>query len=174
MAKVIIEESDMCFGEYDSSNVFQIEKCSQYTSKLRDSGIKITEFILLKDKKLLMIEAKKSCPNSETYMSSKEKQLKYDEYISSITSKFKNTLNLYISIILKRYSQDKLPTKFTMLEHSTLDLVFILVVKNAESHWLSHYQEVLQKNLSEEIKVWKIRGLLVINEDTARAKKLIK
>lgn len=173
MDKITITESDMTFGEYDYNHVFQIGKCSQYEPKLKNSGIKITEFILLKDKKLLMIEAKKSCPNYAACKDSKEKRQKYDEYISSITSKFKNTLNLYISIILNRYPKDGLSDKFNTLDHSTLDLVFVLVVKNAEPQWLTHYQDVLKRNLAEEIKVWKIKSLIVINEDAARAQKLI-
>lgn len=59
---VIISESDMQFGEYEQEQIFQLEKSSQYTKKLRPNGIKSCEFILRRDNKLYFVEAKKSCP----------------------------------------------------------------------------------------------------------------
>ena len=59
---IIIRESDMKFGEYEEDQVFQIEKCPQYTEKLKPRGIKSCEFILRRGKRLYFVEAKKSCP----------------------------------------------------------------------------------------------------------------
>lgn len=36
---VIIQESDMRFGEYEEEQVFQMEKSRQYTDKLMPNGI---------------------------------------------------------------------------------------------------------------------------------------
>ena len=173
MAKVVISESGMQFGEYNSSNIFQIETSEQYVSKLKPSGIKISEFVLLRDKNLFILEAKTSCPNYNSYHDSTEKEAKYNEYINSICCKFRNSLNLYINIILNRYEQKELSSKLKNVDYSDIDFIFILVVKNAELTWLSHYQDVLKRELNEEMKIWKIKNLLVINEAIAREKKFI-
>ena len=170
--KIKIEESNMIFGEYDSENVFYIEKSNQYQENLCGSGIKISEFILLKDDTLYIIEAKTSCPNHNA-RNENDKKEKYEDYVNSISSKFKNTLSLYINILLKRYTQDDLSSVLKELDYSNVKICFLLVVKNAELSWLLPYKEVLQKKLNEEIKIWKANNLLVINEDYARKKKFV-
>lgn len=81
---IVIQESDMRFGEYEKDRVFQIEQCSQYTEKFRQNGIKSCEFILLRGKKLYFVEAKKSCPNQIMAETVEEKRIKYKEYIQEI------------------------------------------------------------------------------------------
>ena len=55
-------ESEMTFGEYDEDSFFRIEECIQYTERLKNNGVKICEFLLLKGKKLVFVEAKKILP----------------------------------------------------------------------------------------------------------------
>lgn len=38
--EIVIQESDMRFGEYKESQVFQIEKSTQYTEKLSQQGVR--------------------------------------------------------------------------------------------------------------------------------------
>ena len=57
---VTILESEMQFGKYKEEQVFQIEKSKQYTEKLRQQGVRCCEFILLRKKKLYVVEAKQS------------------------------------------------------------------------------------------------------------------
>ena len=63
MQKITITESDMQFGEYNSTNFFHIEKSKQYCERLMNNGIKTCEFILKRNNQILFLEAKKSCPN---------------------------------------------------------------------------------------------------------------
>lgn len=70
---VIVVESDMQFGEYGEGEIFQLEKCRQYTEKLRPNGIKSCEFILRRGSKLYFVEAKKSCPRQITADTPEEK-----------------------------------------------------------------------------------------------------
>ena len=51
---VIIEESEMQFGEYDMTQVFHMEDSEQYVKKLKPNGIKSCEFVLLKGKKCIL------------------------------------------------------------------------------------------------------------------------
>ena len=73
-----ITESHMEFGEFEESNVFHIEESSQY-KLIKTHGVSCCEFILLRDDKLFLVEAKESCPRAvrEGYPEGeKEKQLK--------------------------------------------------------------------------------------------------
>lgn len=58
MDNVSFVESEMTFGEYDEDSFFRIEECIQYTERLKNNGVKICEFLLLKGKKLVFVEAK--------------------------------------------------------------------------------------------------------------------
>ena len=57
-----ITESRMKFGPFPREDLFYIEKSEIY--KNLGSGVKIVEFVLLKEDKLLIIEAKSSSPRS--------------------------------------------------------------------------------------------------------------
>ncbi|MCD7955521.1 MAG: hypothetical protein LUG93_07170 [Lachnospiraceae bacterium] len=90
---MVIRESDMNFGEFEDSQVFQIEKCQQYQKGLRPKGIKSCEFILRKGKKQYFVEAKSSCPKQITADSSEEKIKKYQDYVNDISLKMRHSLN---------------------------------------------------------------------------------
>ena len=168
---IVIQESDMRFGEYEKDRVFQIEQCSQYTEKLRQNGIKSCEFILLRGKKLYFVEAKKSCPNQIMAETVEEKRIKYKEYIQEIVLKMKHSLILYSNILLNRYSMNGVPE--TLKDLSKLEIRLILVVKNAEKEWLVPFQDIFRKELKDEMKIWKIPDFIIINEEMAREKHFI-
>lgn len=129
---VVINESGMCFGEYADNQVFQIEKSLQYTKNLLPNGIKSCEFILKKERKLYLIEAKTSCPNQITADSNEEKIAKYQAYIDEITIKMRHSLELYSNILLNRYSCDGVPEPLRRTDLSDVELRLVLVVKTAE------------------------------------------
>lgn len=169
--KVVIRESEMQFGEYDKTQVFHMENSEQYTKKLRQNGIKSCEFVLMKGNKLYFVEAKKSCPNKILAESSKERKVKYNEFIQDIVTKMKHSLNLYANILLERYSIDEVPDAMRNLKN--LDMRLVLIVKNAEIKWLMEYQNVFRKELQNEMRIWKIPDFMILNEDQARKKHFI-
>ena len=79
--------------EYDenSGKWFYIEKSEQYQKTLKPSGIKSCEFLLLRNKMLLFIEAKKTCPNYFEASSTEEKKQKYEKYVNDIVQKMKDS-----------------------------------------------------------------------------------
>ena len=170
---VIISESDMQFGEYKQEQVFQLEKSSQYTKKLRPNGIKSCEFILRRDNKLYFVEAKKSCPKKIEAETSEEKRRKYEEYIYDIVLKMRHSLYLYSNILLERYDAEGMSELLREKNLSELEIRLVLVVKNAEKGWLVPFQDVFRNVLQDELRIWKIPGFSVINEDTARRKHFI-
>lgn len=169
--KIVITESDMQFGEYQENLIFQIEDSAQYKEKLRQNGVRSCEFILRRDNNLCFVEAKKSCPRQITADSSKEKKIKYQEYIQEIVEKMRHSLNLYANIVLKRYSQDGMPDQLKDAEN--LNMRLILIVKNAEIAWLDPFRDKFRKELRKEMRIWKIPDFIILNEEQARKKQFI-
>lgn len=172
MGKVIINESDMIFGEYESENVFQIEKSDMYTSQMRDNEVKVTEFVLLRDKKLLFLEAKKSTPNYKNCRESEERLKKYNEYIQAICDKFSHSVAMYMSMCLNRLESDEIPKNMLIQKERQFQIVLVLVVKNSFSDSLIHYKEILEKRLKPEMRIWNVNSLIVISEEIAKKKGL--
>ncbi len=170
---VIISESEMQFGKYEKEQVFQMEKCSQYTKTLMPNGIKSCEFILRRDHKLYFIEAKKSCPRQISAETPQEKIRKYNEYIQDIVLKMRHSLALYANILLERYTAEGVPEMLREKNMSYLEIRLVLVVKDAEKEWLVPFQDVFRKRLQDELRIWKIPAFSIINEDTAREKHFI-
>lgn len=170
---VIIDESDMHFGEYSEEDVFRIETCEQYQKNLMPNGVKSCEFILKKADTLYFVEAKSSCPNQITADSPKEKREKYNEYIAEITDKMRHSLALYANILLKRHDATGIPNNFLETDLSAKRIKLVLVVKNAEEMWLIPLKEKLDKELKREAKIWKFTDFYVINEERARKKRFV-
>lgn len=170
---VVIPESNMQFGEYSEEQVFHLEKSGQYVEKLKSNGIKSCEFILRRDNRLFFVEAKSSCPNQITADTPEEKKIKYDAYIRDIVLKMRHSLTLYSNILFQRYDTDGVPEMLRQTDLSGLQIILVLVVKNAEKEWLIPFQDVFRRELKDEIKIWKVFSFIVINEAAARAKHLI-
>lgn len=170
---VIIPESDMQFGAYEQEQVFQLEKSSQYTKKLRSNGIKSCEFILRRGNKLYFVEAKRSCPKQIEAETIEEKRRKYEEYIQDIALKMRHSLILYSNILLGRYDTVGMSELLREKNLSELEIRLVLVVKNAEKGWLVPFQDVFGNVLRDELRIWKIPGFSIINEETARSKHFI-
>ena len=170
---ITIDESEMRFGEFPPEALFHIEKCPQYQGRLMKNGVKSCEFILKRDKTLLFVEAKKSCPNQITAESPQEKKKKYEEFIDDITGKMRHSLATYASILLRRQKQDQVPDALKTPDLSGLELKLVLVVKNAEMEWLIPLRDKLQKEMRCDLRIWDCSQFFVINEETARRKHLV-
>lgn len=170
---VIIPEPGMQFGEYGKEQVFWLEKSSQYRGTLMQNGIKSCEFILRKGKKLYFVEAKKSCPRQMTAGTPVEKVAKYKEYVQDIALKMRHSLMMYSNILLGRYGAEGVPELLREKNLSDLEIRLVLVVKDAQKEWLAPFQDVFGKVLRDELRIWKIPGFSIINEDAARKKHFI-
>ena len=168
-----ILESEMQFGPFQTEDIFWIEKSQQYEKKLKPNGIKSCEFILNRGKKLLFVEAKKSCPNEITAETSDEKIEKYNAYISDIVTKMRHSLTSYASFLLKRYDSTGIPDNLMKTDLSKKNIVLVLVVKTAEKEWLIPLQEKLNNELRQESRIWRDVKIFAINEETAKEKQLV-
>lgn len=169
MEQITIQESDMTFGAYNKEDVFHIEK-SKICQELQDSksSIKTVEFILLKNQKLLFVEAKTSTANYAEAPTSEEKKKKQEEFIQEITQKWMDSLHIYCSLILKRIHSCEFPKKLSTEEVITGDFVPILVVKNGYKDSLIPLRDLLWEKLKSERKIWNIKNILILNEELAQ------
>lgn len=83
----------------------------------------------------------------------------------------RHSLELYASILLKRYSQEGLSEPLKNAED--LDMRLVLIVKNAEVAWLDPFRDKFRKELRKEMLIWKIPDFMILNEEQARKKDFI-
>src|SRR5699024_9744886 len=104
-----------------------------------------------------------------------EKQGKYQAFIQEIVAKMKHSLTLYGNILLQRYTQENLPEEMSDTNLSNVQIYLILVIKLKNGNWKPEpeLQDDLRNCLRDELRIWKIRSLVVMNEETARKKNFI-
>lgn len=165
---VQINESNMIFGDFEEDKIFEIEK-SKLHNKI-GNGIKVVEFILLRDEnELNFIEAKSSSPRP-----TKQNKIRFNEFIEEISDKFIHSFNLFYSIILKRNKDyGEMNNNFFELDNSQIKLKFILVIKGHEIEWLLPISDALKRKLSYQNTIWKSE-VIVMNDKVANKYNLVK
>lgn len=165
---VQINESNMIFGDFEEDKIFKIEK-SKLHNKI-GSGIKVVEFILLRNENELdFIEAKSSSPRP-----TRQNIIRFNEFIKEISDKFIHSFNLFYSAILKRNKDyAEINDNFFQLDNSKVKLKFILVIKGHEIEWLLPISDALKRYLSYQNTIWKSE-VIVMNDKIANKYNLIK
>ena len=172
MDSFTIEESDMVFGPYNNRDVYHIEKSQAY-KKLNCSGIRSVEFILIRQKQIMFIEAKSSTPNYKDISSSEEKMKRHEQFVEEVTEKFVHSIDIFFSAYAERLDNNDMSDNVIQSIRDSQDISLILVVKHGFVDSLVHYKEIIESKLADKRRIWKIRKINVIDESTARAKKLI-
>lgn len=164
----------MNFGEFEESDLFHIEESKIY--KDLGNGIKTVEFILKSNRdSIIFLEAKESCPNAANRHESQKKEDKFEEYYSSISEKFIDSLQIYLATILEKYEDtSEVGTELlNMKSLRNIQLKFVLVVQNAKDvTWLTGPQAELKARLLQFRKIWGVE-VVVLNEELAKEYKLI-
>lgn len=113
----------------------------------------------------------KDIPDNEK----EEKKKRYDEFIEEIVLKMRHSLALYGNILLKQYSQDKVPEKLADPDLSNTLFYLVLVINPQEGEWEPEpeLQDDLRLHLKDEMRIWKIQSLVVITPQQAREKHFI-
>jgi hypothetical protein len=172
MMAELIKESEMLFGEYEINDLFRIE-----TSKIYEelgSGVKTVEFILKQKNMILFLEAKKSCPNAANKNDSDKKMEDFEEFYSSVTEKFVDSLQIFLAYLTERYP-DTSEVGTNLVKQKTLkdiNLRFVLVITNAELGWLAGPKAILEERLIKYRRIWNVE-VAVLNSDLAREYKLV-
>ena len=115
----------------------------------------------------------KDIPDNEK----EKKKKRYDEFIQEIVLKMRHSLSLYGNILLKQYSQDKVPEKLADpdLSNTLIYLVLVINPQEGEGEWEPEpeLQDDLRLHLKDEMRIWKIQSLFVITPQQARKKQFI-
>ena len=157
----------MRFGEYDISEVFQIEKSALYHSL--GKGISTVEFVLYKaNSELLLIEAKFNSPRPA-------KQMDFNDFIDEIYAKFAHSVQVFFAVVLSRLrdSNNDMPNTFKTIDYADVAIKLLLVIRGHREEWLLPIPDALRKRLRRECRIWKLQ-LAVINDEIAVEQKLIK
>jgi len=166
-------ESGMTFGTYDKDDIFRIEESQLYRNGFVND-LRTVEFVVWHREKLVFLEAKSSTPNYQNIDKSKEKTEKYHEFINSIAKKFEDSMNLYFSLITGRQSNSEVSEKLLKLDYSKINIVLVVVIKNAFKDSLLHYRDKLNMQLRTKMKIWNVKNIFLIDEETARQKGFVK
>ncbi len=176
-----IVESGLTFGPFPEGYCFYIEKSDVYQqinkqvqriNQENKEGVKIAEFLLLRDNEdfptIWIVEAKSSAPHPK----SKDN---LDKYIKDICDKCLNSLILTSSLKRNPNANDKLSENFKQIDIASVQFVFTLVINGFKEEWITDLQDALRIALKPTIIKWALlsKNILVLNEDGARHKKLI-
>lgn len=169
----VIHESDMDFIIPDDSNLFHIEQ-SQILQSLK-GGVRTVEFIYLyPDDNMMLVEAKKSCPNANNAGESKEKKEKFEQFFLELTEKYTHSVSLFTSAAVgRRIDTGEIGSKLTIDQFKNCRLKFLLVIKTAEEEWLVPVKAELEQRLKAIRKIWSA-DIIVLNESMAKSKHIIK
>ena len=118
------------------------------------------------------MEAKSSCPNiANAWSSVRKTREKYYDYLLDISQKMRDSLQLYLSIMLNRNSDPVFPADMKVQDISCYEFKFVLVIKNAQPSWITEYPykftRILEKRIPNELKIWGIPQFVVLTENQA-------
>lgn len=155
-------ESEMTFGPFRDECIFRIEK-----SKLlqKCDGVKTVEFVWRKKaNEMRFVEAKKSSP-----LNTPGNETNYETFLAEISSKFVDSLNLYIAGLLERRTgHNEIPTAFKEADYSKMNFKFVLILKGHERlEPLVGLKTDLEKRLKANRRIWNSE-VFVLNEQMAR------
>lgn len=155
-------ESEMTFGPFPDDRIFRIER-----SKLLNKcdGVKTVEFIWRRGNyDMRFVEAKKSSP-----LNTPGNEKNYDDFLTQISRKFVDSLDLYIAGLLERRTgHDEIPPAFKAADHKKMNFRFILILKGHERvEPLVGLKTELEKRLKTNRRIWNSE-VYVLNEQMAR------
>lgn len=96
-----------------------------------------------------------------------QKEIKFEQYYSSIVEKFTDSLQVYLATIFNRYDihTDEIGENLIKTENFyAKEIIFVLVIKEADTAWLAGPKAILENRLLSLRKIWGIK-ILVLNYD---------
>ena len=161
-------ESNMTFGPFPDDHIFRIEQSKLLT---KCDGVKTVEFIWRKTAyDMRFVEAKSSSP-----LNTPGNEKNYDAFLAEISSKFIDSLNLYIAgLFERRTGHNEIPAAFKEADYKKMNFKFVLILKGHERvEPLVGLKTELEKRLKSNRRIWNSE-VYVLNEQMARESHYIK
>lgn len=174
---ISFEESGMRFN-FDEGKCFLIEK----DEKLRKLiSVKRCECVSQIKDLVAFIEAKTSSPKNveldREKLSYDGKELpdnwclktNFDRYIEDISAKFQDSFFFVKASLEGWHGQDKKEELESKFKLTNRNIIFVLIIKNAEKDWLAQIKDSIVNNLRHFLKAWNISdtSVKVVNPDLA-------
>ncbi|MEO5363423.1 MAG: hypothetical protein H7838_07345 [Magnetococcus sp. DMHC-8] len=164
-----IMESGMTFGPYPAGHCWHIEKSRVYASN--QQGVKMAEFLLLRDNAIWIVEAKSSSPRPEGRQS-------FDRFLHEMQQVMHNALWLFLGVRLGRHGPEALgdlPVAFQSVNLATIGFKLVLVINGHKPEWLLRLRNSLACRLMANMRALGLQEstIFVLNDAMARQKGLI-
>lgn len=164
-----IIESGMRF---DNTDAWRIEKSALYTSLSKgNDGLKVVEFIRVKDGNYIFVEAKSSFPNLHKPDSIEN----VEKNIYIILNKFVHSLSILSSIHLRvnDVPETEMPDAFYQLSKPSIHFVLVLHFPEGRESICEEIRTVFAARLSKELmRIWRAK-VWVMNEHQAQKMGLV-
>ncbi|MGL4853591.1 MAG: hypothetical protein ACRC3Z_13315 [Phocaeicola sp.] len=156
----LIRESGMDF--LIQREDFCIETSVVYQQVNNRGGMKVCEFICLRENSILFIEAKCS-------FSKPQKAEDFTKNLADIKEKFMGSFLLFHAMIMGRFAKHTLPSAYQQLKWAEVDYRFYLVIHGFEEEWMIPIMNELKSELRLLYKNWNIPdyAVKVINDKRA-------
>lgn len=172
MASISLKESGMTFGPFDEKDCFKIETSACYkrlTSK--NHGIKSVEFVLYEAP-----QNQDKAPQNQGSLLFPQPGNKdhFDQFIEDVTTKFKDSLALYMALQLKRHVETAdFHSNSLNIPMGKIELMFLLVIQKHKAEWLPTISDALRSKLMKDAQIWNFPTLhiLALKDEMARKKK---
>lgn len=153
---------------FPDEDIFRIEEDELVT---QTEGIEACECVVFINPHIALIEAKASSPQINN-------RVKFEQFISSITQKFSNSLQLFNDIkegFHGEVAYDRLPINLKTKDSSSHGFLICLIIHGHQLDWLLGLQDAFRDALQEVVVQWHIKdsNVKVLNEEIAIEKQLI-
>jgi len=159
-------ESGMNFC-FEENYYYSIEEEGFYDRITSKYGAKVCDFIVLREEKLLLIEAKSSAPKN-----SKE----LNRYVSDIYQKYIDSLIIYIAAIHNRKNtrSDSLATEMKKTSNLKKEIMLVLIINGFPKAYLQDIKNIFDQFFRKLNYIFSISGFILMNDQQARSRGFIK
>ncbi len=168
---IIIEESGLKFGPFETENLFAIEK-SKFYNNGKDK-LRTVEFLHISDDQhtLICVEAKTTAPNINNIKS----ELDVKRYIHELEQKIYHSLTCIYGLCSGRHIDTfcEVPVKIISANIMQVRLIPILVITDFADEWLPQWSDKINFELSGLKRAWKIEKIVVTNENGVKKMGLV-
>lgn len=159
-------ESGMKF-EFDENYFYSIEEDVFYNTLTSKYYAKVCDFIVIKNRGLMFIEAKSSAP--------KDKE-KLADYIRDLHQKFQDSLLSYVAVLHKRKNtrSKTMPAEMAKVSNLKADIKMVVIINGMKKAHLPELKALLERACRKLKFIFSVEAVVVMNDEQARSREWIR